>query len=302
MLILFVFIVASIANTCVNLQDSCVQPLIRVILPFFQSEGSNSKVNRIVGNKDLRTLDPFLLFDHFHSAPPGGFPDHPHRGFATLTYMLSGTCQHEDFLGNKGEVSSGDLQYMNAGRGIVHAEMPKDGPMNGIQLWINLHSSKKLLPPSYQELKSFNFPIILSEKYKVKILIGSYLNETSPINPISPLDFFDIEIKQNEEIEYTILDNWSCFVYTISGEIVIGNNKIVENSAGIVGNGKIVIWGKGVGINRFLIIAGEKIGEKVVQRGPFVMNSEEEIKKTYSDFQLFVNGFENARGWRSKLF
>ena len=297
-----VFVVGeTFANTCENLQDSCLEPLVSLVFPFFQSEGSNSQVNRIIGNKDLRFLDPFLLFDHFRSEPPGGFPDHPHRGFTTLTYMLNGTCQHEDFLGNKGEVSSGDLQYMNAGKGIVHAEMPKDGPMNGIQLWVNLHSSHKLLPPSYQELKSSNFPIILSDKYKVKVVIGSFLNENSPIKPTSPLNFFDIEIQEKGEIEYKVLDNWSCFVYTISGEIAIGDKKIFENSAGVIGNGEIVISGKGIGVNRFLIVAGEKIGEKVVQRGPFVMNSEEEIRKTYKDFQGFANGFENARGWRSKF-
>lgn len=298
-IILITYPLLTLANTCESLQESCTESEISKIFPVVQTEGFNSRVIRVIGSSSLRNLDPFLLFDHFFSEPPGGFPDHPHRGFSTLTYMINGTCMHEDFLGNKGEITSGDLQLMNAGRGIVHAEMPKDGQMTGIQLWINLHSSEKLSIPSYQELTSSSFPSVVSDKFKAKILIGSLLNENSPIRPKSPLNLFDVEISENGEFEYEVSFNWNCLIYVISGEIAVNNKKIEEKSAGTAKTGKVYVRALGRRVNRFLIVAGEKIGERVVQRGPFVMNEEDEIKKAIKDFNEFANGFENAKGWRS---
>lgn len=298
-ILISLYSLVALANVCETLQESCFESEMRIIFPVVQNEGVGSKVLRVVGSSSLRNLDPFLLFDHFFSGPPGGFPDHPHRGFSTLTYMIGGTCMHEDFLGNKGEITSGDLQLMNAGRGIVHAEMPKGGQMTGIQLWINLHSSQKLSNPSYQELQSSSFPNVFAGKFKAKVLVGSLLNETSPIKPNSQLNLFDVEISEYGEFDYEVLLNWNCLIYVISGEISVNNKKIEEKSAGVAKNGKIYVKALGKVINRFLIVAGEKIGESVVQRGPFVMNNEDEIRKAIKDYNEFANGFEYAKGWRS---
>ncbi|XP_007174299.2 pirin isoform X6 [Balaenoptera acutorostrata] len=217
-----------------------------------QSEGVGARVRRSIGRPELKHLDPFLLFDEFKGGRPGGFPDHPHRGFETVSYLLEGgSMAHEDFCGHTGQLNPGDLQWMTAGRGIVHAEMPcSEEPVHGLQLWVNLRSPQKMVEPRYQELKSNEIPKPSKEGVTVAVISGEALGVKGGQASFIPY------------LEMCILDP--------------------ERS-------------------HFVLIAGEPLREPVVQHGPFVMNTDEEISQAILDFRNAKNGFERAKTWKSKI-
>lgn len=274
-------------------------------LPVTQAEGNSAQVRRVVGGSRLKALDPFLLFDHFFVDPPAGFPDHPHRGFETITYMIRGVCVHEDFHSNHGELYPGDVQWMTAGRGIVHAEMPRTS-MEGIQIWLNLHSSQKSQPPHYQEYNSSTFPTYSSSDISIKILSGTYEDLKSPIKVSTEAEFYDIEFhnfstfaKTSESPNY---ENWNWIVYPLQGNVKINETKIKATWAAVLDNdGNSVVISASPG-SRVLLLGGQRLGEKVVQYGPFVMNSNEEIEKAFKDYRSGTNGFEASVGWRSSIY
>lgn len=241
------------------------------------------------------------MFDHFSVDFPNGFPDHPHRGFETITYMLSGTCIHEDFKGNKGEITSGGVQWMTAGKGIVHADMPKEGNMQGIQIWVNLKAKYKKIDPTYQEKASEHIEKFIDDGVVVKVIAGEYQGVKAEVLMRTEILFFDVELNENKIFRHVLSKNWNCLIYVLHGLISIGGNKVKTLEAAVLSKFGNEVYVNADENSRILIIAGEKISESISQKGPFVMNSDIEIQEAFSDFAQGINGFEGAKSWKSSL-
>ncbi|XP_015426921.1 PREDICTED: pirin isoform X2 [Myotis davidii] len=245
-----------------------------------QSEGVGARVRRSIGRPELKNLDPFLLFDEFKGGKPGGFPDHPHRGFET---------------------------WMTAGRGILHAEMPcSEEPAHGLQLWVNLRSSEKMVEPQYQELKSKEIPKPNKDGVTVAVISGEALGVKSKIYTRTPTLYLDFKLDQGAKHSQPVPKGWTSFIYTISGNAYIGpddaQQKIEPHHTAVLGEGDSVqVENKDPERSHFVLIAGEPLGEPVVQHGPFVMNTNEEISQAILDFRNAKNGFERAKTWKSKI-
>ncbi|EPS68233.1 hypothetical protein M569_06535, partial [Genlisea aurea] len=281
------------------------RPVVRKFLSRPQHEGFGATVRRTIGRFEMKYFDPFLVLDEFSVSAPAGFPDHPHRGFETVTYMLQGGLRHEDFDGRQGTIEAGDLQWMTAGKGIVHSEMPaSEGTQKGLQLWINLSSKYKMVEPRYQEMKGENILEASDEKVRVRIVAGEAMGVKSPIYTRTPTMFLDITILPGGQFRQPIPTSWNSFVYVLEGEGVFGHSRSSPFSAH-----HILLLGAGDGVEawnrhskplRFVLVGGRPLGEPVVQYGPFVMNSQEEIDQAIEDFEECKNGFENARHWKSE--
>ncbi|CAL0316297.1 unnamed protein product [Lupinus luteus] len=274
------------------------------VLSKSQHEGDGAVVRRGIGRMELPRLDPFLMLDYFSVTPPAGFPDHPHRGFETVTYMLQGGITHQDFAGRKGTIRTGDVQWMTAGRGIVHSEMPAgEGTHKGIQLWINLSASEKMIEPNYQELVSEDIPSAEQDGVEVKVIAGESMGLHSPVYTRTPTMFLDFTLNPGAELHQTIPDSWNAFVYVIDGEGVFGFQGCTPITSHHVivlslGDG-VSVWNKSSNALRFVLIGGQPLNEPVAQYGPFVMNTQSEIEKTIQDYHYSKNGFENGKSWRS---
>ncbi|GMF25611.1 unnamed protein product [Phytophthora fragariaefolia] len=274
-----------------------------------QGEGAGARVHRSIGTTRLRNLDPFLMLDEFNVGLPGGFPDHPHRGFETVTYVLptsKGHMCHEDFLGNKGELRPGDLQWMTPGKGIMHAEMPKsEVPAHGLQLWINLPSSRRMIEPRYQEISRDTVPHAFNDDKSIEAIVfaGEVFGKRGPIETEAPVTYVHFMLDKGAKLEYPIPETHHVFVYAVTG-----TGKCVDHS--IEPHEAIVMEMKGDGVLlqaddndklEVIVMTGEPLEEPVVQYGPFVMSTGEEIRQTWEDFQLAKNGFENAHSWASEI-
>jgi len=281
-----------------------LRQVVRKFLARPQHEGVGAIVRRSIGRFELKYFDPFLLLDEFSISAPSGFPDHPHRGFETVTYMLQGAVTHEDFEGHKGTIGAGDLQWMTAGRGIVHSEMPAaQGTQKGLQLWINLSSQHKMIEPRYQEMASKDIAEATKDGVKVSVIAGEALGIKSPVYTRTPTMYLDFTLKPGSHLEQPIPSSWNAFVYVLEGEGIFGNSRSVPATAHhllLLGCGDgLEVWNKSSKALRFVLVGGEPLGEPVVQVGPFVMNSQEEIDQTIEDYENCINGFEKARDWRS---
>ncbi|ESW18554.1 hypothetical protein PHAVU_006G050900 [Phaseolus vulgaris] len=271
-----------------------------------QHEGVGAVVRRSIGRFELKYFDPFLMLDEFSVTAPAGFPDHPHRGFETVTYMLQGAITHEDFEGHRGTVEAGDLQWMTAGRGIVHSEMPvAQGTQKGLQLWINLASKYKMIEPRYQEVLSKDIAEAEDDDgVKVRVIAGEAVGIKSPIFTRTPTMFLDFSLKPGGHLQQPIPKSWNAFVYILEGEGIFGSMKSQPSNSHhilLLGHGDgLEAWNKSSKLLRFILVGGEPLGEPIVQSGPFVMNTQEEIDQTIDDFENFTNGFEKARDWRSE--
>ncbi|KAL0306303.1 UNVERIFIED_CONTAM: Pirin-like protein [Sesamum radiatum] len=253
------------------------RPVVRKFLARPQHEGVGATVRRSIGRFELKYFDPFLVLDEFSVSAPAGFPDHPHRGFETVTYMLQGAVRHEDFEGHSGTIEAGDLQWMTAGRGIVHSEMPaSEGTQKGLQLWINLSSKYKMIEPRYQELNSRDIAEASKDGVRVRVIAGEALGIKSPIYTRTPTMFLDFTLKPGSQIRQPIPESWNAFVRWGGA------------------------WNRSSKPLRFILVGGEPLGEPVVQYGPFVMNSQEQIDQTIEDYENCANGFEKARHWKSE--
>ncbi|KAH9652135.1 hypothetical protein KPL70_026982 [Citrus sinensis] len=269
--------------------------VVRKFLARPQGEGMGAIVRRSIGRFELRYFDPFLVLDEFSVTAPAGFPDHPHRGFETVTYMLQGAVTHEDFEGHKGTI----------GPGIVHSEMPAaQGTQKGLQLWINLSSKYKMIEPRYQEVSSKDIAEAAKDGIKVRVIAGEALGVKSPIYTRTPTMYLDFTLKPGAHLRQPILRSWNAFVYVLEGEGLFGTVKSSPVSAHhllLLGSGDgLEAWNKFSKPLRFVLVGGEPIGEPVAQLGPFVMNTQEEIDQTIDDFENYVNGFEKAKHWRSE--
>lgn len=259
------------------------------------SDGAGVKLTRIIGTQRLPDLDPFLMLDEFRSDAAddylAGFPDHPHRGFETVTYMLAGRMRHSDNQGNTGLLRPGSLQWMTAGRGIVHSEMPEqeDGLMWGFQLWVNLPAKDKMTTPRYQDIQPESIPMVtLDNNTQVKVIAGTYGGARGPIvaDSTDPT-YLDIALPANATFSHSLPANYSAFVYVFegNGDITIGNAPILRNQIAVLGTGDTVSISGGNSPARLLLIAGRPLREPIVKYGPFVMNTAEEIQQAIADFQ-----------------
>lgn len=276
--------------------------VVKKVLAKSQSEGDGATVRRAIGSRDLRNLDPFLMLDDFSVSPPAGFPDHPHRGFETVTYMLQGGITHQDFAGHKGTIWTGDVQWMTAGRGIVHSEMPAgEGPNTGLQLWINLSRKDKMIEPRYQELLSKDIRRAEKDGVEVRVIAGETMGVSSPVFTRTPALFFDFTLKPKAQLHQSIPETWTSFVYIIEGEGVFGSTHASAHHVLVLGPGDgLSVCNKSSEPLRFVLVGGQPINEPVVQHGPFVMNSQDEINQTIQDYHYGQNGFEMAKSWRSQ--
>jgi len=278
------------------LRNSClVSTMKRAIKKIIESkptiEGAGVKLERVFGYHEVPLFDPFLLLDHFGSERPEdyikGFPWHPHRGIETVTYMLSGEVEHGDSMGNKGLIRSGDLQWMTAGSGIIHQEMPKryKGLMQGFQLWVNLPAEKKMIAPRYRGITKDQIPILNKDGVKIKVIAGRIDETEGPIQDlVVSVEYFDVELKGSEAFEHPTDRSHNVFAYAVKGTGYCDNLIIKSKHCVIFGEGDLVKIGTTSGF-RFLLVSGEPLREPVAWGGPIVMNTEEELAKAFQELE-----------------
>ena len=265
----------------------------KIVKPILASDGAGVKLKRSIGTPLIDYIDPFLMLDEFGSENKndyiGGFPPHPHRGIETVTYMLNGEFEHKDSTGAKEKMSSGDVQWMKAGGGIIHSEMPimSEGKLHGFQLWINMPAKSKMNKPEYIYIDGKQMQIYEDLEKKIKIIAGKFNNVEGPVkgHNVEPT-YFDIELKKNKIFNFDLSLNHNSFVYLIEGEIEIGdkNHDKVNNSTLIILTKGERLKVKSLAKSKFLLISGKPIGEPIARGGPFVMNSKKEILKAIEDY------------------
>jgi redox-sensitive bicupin YhaK (pirin superfamily) len=259
------------------------------------------KLRRSLGSSQHLRLDPFLMLDEFSSDNAddyiAGFPNHPHRGFETVTYMLDGHMLHEDHLGHRGDLKSGDVQWMTAGRGIIHSEMPQQesGRMRGFQLWINLPAKEKMKPAGYRDIPASQIPVVeLPQGGRVRVIAGTLeLNGRSTAGPMQGLTtdplYFDVELPAGAAFGHPVATGHNAFLYLYEGGIEVGpagsTRPLRTHSAGVLSAGDRIEVKAGAQGARFIVLAGRPLNEPVVQYGPFVMNTREEIEQAIRDYQ-----------------
>jgi redox-sensitive bicupin YhaK (pirin superfamily) len=256
------------------------------------SEGAGVTVHRTIGTQPLRHLDPFLMLDHFGSDNPNeyiaGFPDHPHRGFTTFTYMLNGHMLHKDSMGNTGHLTAGSAQWMKAASGVIHSEMPQqdNGLMRGFQLWINLPASEKMSAPEYQEYSSQVIPEVKQPNITVRILCGSFNGTQGKIqDPHTNLNYLDVSLEPDAEFTIQTEPQHTCFVYVFEGCVRSDQETLHQHNLTVFTEGQTLTLKSDDSGARFIFVSGQPIGEPIVQYGPFVMNTRNEIETAFHDYQ-----------------
>src|SRR5437899_98987 len=262
-------------------------------------EGAGVRLNRSIATPRLDYLDPFLLLDHFASSDPrdyqAGFPLHPHRGSDTVTYVRIGEGQHKETLGNSGSIGAGDLQWMTAGRGIMHEEMPQVRPegIAGFQLWVNLPAKLKMIKPRYQEIRSVEIPEIKKEHgEKIRVISGTVAGIAGPVTDIAanPV-YLDVSIPARTSFRHPIERGHAAFAYVFEGEARFAGGekedgtKVAHQKLVVLGEGDYVQVATDVAPVRFLLVSGKPLHEPIARYGPFVMNTEEEIEQTLRELQ-----------------
>ncbi|MEQ8697780.1 MAG: pirin family protein [Bauldia litoralis] len=281
------------------------RPIARLVPAQPASDGAGVRLNRSIATANLPALDPFLLLDEFNSEDKddyiAGFPEHPHRGFETVTYMIEGRMRHQDNAGNSGLLRSGGVQWMTAGRGILHSEMPEqeDGRMQGFQLWVNLPARLKMSDPRYQDIEPEDVPRVeAGGGATVRVIAGEHGGATGPVQDVfvRPL-YIDITLPAGAAVSQPVPAGHTGFVYVFGGEgvTVTEGDPATDPGQGFpVRYRTLAVLGDGdrVGVRndsgeeaRLLLVAGAPIGEPIARYGPFVMNTEQEIHQAFKDFQ-----------------
>jgi len=273
---------------------------IRKIQRLFSSqptiEGAGVHLKRVFGHAEVPTFDPFLLLDNFHSDNPedylAGFPWHPHRGIETVTYMIEGRVNHGDSLGNEGIIQSGDMQWMTAGSGIIHQEMPEGNKdlMWGLQLWANLPASHKMMKPRYRDIRAKKIPQYQSENdVTVKIISGQYKELVGPVKDIiCDPEYLDVHIAAGGTFEHTVKRGHTLFAYVLEGKGFFDpekKEKVHAENLVLYNDGERIIVESTEEPLRFLLISGRPIGEPVAWYGPIVMNTEEELSTAFEEYR-----------------
>ncbi len=274
-----------------------IRPVGRVIKPRYVSEGAGVRLQRSIATAELDHHDPFLLFDHFGSDNPddyiAGFPMHPHRGIETVTYILEGAVTHRDNLGNEGTIGAGDVQWMTAGRGIMHEEMPEAGEkgMEGFQLWVNLPADLKMTAPRYQEIPSEEIPVVKQgEGVSVRVIAGEVDGVSGPVTDIfADPSYLDVSMSPASLFSHPVMRGHNVFAYLFDGQGSFGDDdegRMVESPGLILfEDGDLITARTADNSVRFLLISGSPIGEPIARYGPFVMNTREEIEETLRDIR-----------------
>jgi quercetin 2,3-dioxygenase len=278
------------------------RPVRRVITGMATSDGAGVKLRRVIGQPQLPDLDPFLLLDEFGTDQAqdyiGGFPDHPHRGFETVTYMLDGRMRHRDNHGNEGVLVPGSVQWMTAGRGLVHSEMPEqqEGRMRGFQLWLNLPSREKMTAPKYQEFGPDRIPTAApAPGVTAKVIAGEVSGVHGPISqPATNPTYLDLAIEPKATFVLALPPGHAAFLYAFEGEVAVGESETAQpvhtHELAVLGDGaQVRVRGLTAGPDgrhaRAILVAGQPLREPVARYGPFVMNTNQELHQAFADFQ-----------------
>lgn len=276
----------------------CEERKIRKILKARATmEGAGVRLKRAFGNEDVPMFDPFLLLDEFKSGNEEdyikGFPWHPHRGIETITYVIKGSVEHADSMGNTGVISSGDIQWMTAGSGIIHQEMPagnKEGVQWGLQLWANLPASHKMMAPRYQEIKESHIPVVtLQNGVSIRVIAGAAEGETGPVQDIviDPV-YLDVTIPRDEQFDYMTNSGYTVFAYVLEGGGFFDSDMTSPADGAVLvlyEDGDHLTVKAGASGVRFLLLSGKPLGEPVAWYGPIVMNSDEELQTALEEYR-----------------
>ncbi|MEP6484220.1 MAG: pirin family protein [Rudaea sp.] len=287
--------VASIGGDVVK-ADSDQRHVARIVRGRATSDGAGVKLTRVIGQPSLDMLDPFLMLDEFRSDSAsdyiGGFPEHPHRGFETVTYMLAGRMRHGDNQGNTGLLGPGSVQWMTAGRGILHSEMPEqeNGLMWGFQLWVNLPAADKMSAPRYQDIAPEQIPeISVATGANVRVIAGVLGQTVGPVQGVvtDPV-YFDVRLDADATAELPLPSGHHSFVYVYEGQATVGsgvNEKLVRGDLGVLSEGSTIRVSAGDAPAKMIVVAGKPLNEPVAKYGPFVMNTQQQIVQAVEDFR-----------------
>lgn len=285
-----------------------------VIKAVEQAEGVGAKVRRSIGTMSMRNFNPFLMLDDFSISADAGFPEHPHLGQETITLVLLGAVAHEDFTGSKGVLYPGDLQFMTAGKGVVHSEMPvpqKDGsPIKGMQLWVDLPESLKECEPRYRDLKSYEIPEAIEQdgKLRIKVISGkSYGVESLKDLAYTPVHYYYVTMKPGASFKQDMPKDFNFFLYVREGDalVVNGDTKLQQYD-----NCFFNMDGDGITVENpstnskdaeFVLVGGKTLDQEVVQYGPFVATNQNRIQQAFMDYRSGRNGFDNIKTWDSLI-
>jgi len=275
--------------------ENTPRKIAQIITPQAVVEGAGVRLKRSIGTRALDYLDPFLLLDHFQSTNAAdyqaGFPLHPHRGIETVTYLLSGAVRHRDTLGNSGEIQAGDIQWMTAGRGIMHEEMPQVRPegVAGFQLWVNLPAKLKMTAPRYQNIAAAEIPVVHTHAATIRVIAGTLEGITGPVTGIAAdPSYLDVEVLPGATFVHPVPAGHAVFAYVFQGVAKFGakERRSIEQP-------KLLVWSDGEMLEvkaeetpvRFLLVSGEPLRESIARYGPFVMNTREEITQTLREIE-----------------
>ena len=259
------------------------------------TDGAGVKLKRVIGSPALDMLDPFLMLDEFGSDDPqswiAGFPEHPHRGFETVTIMLDGRVKHSDSVGNQGVIEAGDVQWMTAGRGIIHSEMPEraQGRLRGFQLWVNLPGKMKMIAPRYQDVQASRIPSASANGATVRVIAGEALGAKGPAETLMPVRLLDVALEPGAALDLDVPDDHACFIYVYVGAVrgIDRNGQTVEiasGSLGVLEGTQGVKLSAGASAAKLLFAEGKPIREPIARYGPFVMNTREEVQQAFQDY------------------
>ncbi|WP_409422610.1 pirin family protein [Pseudaeromonas sp. ZJS20] len=272
---------------------SQLRTLTRLLTGQPTQDGAGVKLVRVIGTQRLPDLDPFLMLDEFSSDEPqdylAGFPEHPHRGFETVTYMLAGRMRHQDNQGFEGVLESGDVQWMTAGSGLIHSEMPEqeDGLMRGFQLWINLPRAEKMKRPHYQDIAAARIPEVTgADGSRVRVIAGEFAGVRGPVEGVSlaPL-YLDLRLPAGSRLTVPVTSGQTALLFGIEGQLQVADTSLAKGQLGVLSDGDTLQLVGGEQGGRALLLAARPLKEPVARYGPFVMNTQQEIVQAIEDYQ-----------------
>jgi len=274
------------------------RPVERIVQGQATSDGAGVRLVRMLAQPLQRRLDPFLMLDAFGSDEPrdylAGFPDHPHRGFETVTLMLAGRMRHRDSAGHEGLLEPGGVQWMTAGRGVVHSEMPEqaEGRMEGLQLWLNLPAADKMREPWYRDFRADEIPAATADGVRVRVIAGRALDtDGAVLRAATEALLVDLQLEPGARFAHALPASHNAFVQVVAGTVVIDGASVAAGRMAILANppeADGVVLAAGAGVSRVLLAAGRPLNEPIVQYGPFVMNSQQQIAQALHDFRRGV--------------
>jgi redox-sensitive bicupin YhaK (pirin superfamily) len=301
-----VYVISQFSISSITMATRSTRQIAKTFLANVRPEGQGARVRRSIGTPSAKNFTPFLMLDHLVSTG-GGFPDHPHRGQETITYVLKGNVDHEDFTGSKGTIKPGDLQFMTAGRGIVHAEMPRKDEQGRdpeiMQLWVDLPKHLKNCEPRYRDLMAKEVPVARpSEEVEIKVISGeSYGVKSLQDLAYTPVVFYDYHLKPDAKATQSVPDDFNVFLYILNGSVKINGQDVPEHHCVLFDDQGNLVNIEADEEARLILVGGKRLQQPVVQFGPFVETSQERIMSAFEDYQTGQNGFERSIGWSSEI-